>query len=154
MELVFTRELATQKLRDEAQSLLVAHWQEIALDQDTVPLDDRWDIYELLENQGALNIMTARTKDAGRLVGYVVHIITVNPHYRSLLVADNDIFWLDPAYRKGMAGVRLLRAAEAECKARGCNKIVLKEKVHRSLGRLMEFMGYTLIERVHAKALR
>jgi GNAT superfamily N-acetyltransferase len=148
----FQRELATAALRIEAEPLLRAHWQEIALDQDTVPLDDAWETYLGMERLDMLNIVTAR--DAGVLVGYCVHFIISNPHYRSLRVADNDIFWLHPDYRRGRTGIRLLQAAEIVCRERGCNKIILKEKVHRSLGRLMEYLGYTLIERVHAKGLR
>jgi GNAT superfamily N-acetyltransferase len=105
----------------------------------------------MLERKGMLVITTARKAD--RLVGYVSHFIVPNFHYRSLKVADCDIFWLDPDYRVSRIGLDLLRASERNVRAVGCNKITMKEKIHIPLGRLFAFLGYREIERLHAKTL-
>jgi len=138
-------------LRDEALPLLRRHWEEVALDQDTVPLDPNWQAYAELDRIGLLAITTARID--GALVGYVSHFIVPNFHYMSLKVADNDIFWLAPEHRQSRIGITLLREAERNLRALGCNKILMKEKVHIPLGRLFEFLGYREIERLHAKTL-
>jgi len=147
----FQREPWSDALRDEAFPLLERHWKEVALDQETVPLDPLWDTYTSLDKAGLLVIVTARLDD--RLIGYTSHFIAPNLHYRSLRVADNDIFWLAPEHRVSRIGLDLLRAAERECRKAGCNKILMKEKLHVPLGRLFEFLGYREIERLHAKTL-
>ncbi len=140
-------------VRDEAAPLLRRHWEEIALNRDTVPLDPDWQAYDRVEAAGLLHITTARN-DAGGLVGYAVYFVVPNLHYRSLRVAETDIFWLVPEHRRGLAGLRLLRAAEAHLAALGVNKIVSKVKLHHDTGPLFERLGYTAIERVYAKMVR
>jgi GNAT superfamily N-acetyltransferase len=150
-EVTYQRERWSDALRDEAFPLLKRHWDEVALDKDTVPLDPNWDGYATLDKMDMLVIVTARRD--GVLVGYVSHFITPNLHYLSLKVADNDIFWLAPEHRNSRIGIHLLQAAEREVRALGCNKIMMKEKLHVPLGRLFEFLGYREIERVHSKTL-
>ena len=72
-----------ESVRDDAQPLLEAHWQEIALNKDIVPLDPDWDAYEQLEEEGKLFIFTAR--DGGQLAGYFVVIVAPHIHYKSTL---------------------------------------------------------------------
>lgn len=141
-----------EAVRDEAAPLLVQHWREIGLNQDTVPLDPDWDAYARIEAAGLMHITTARDAD-GRLVGYAAYFLMPNLHYRSLHVAETDIFWLDPEHRKGTAGLRLIRAAEEQLKARGVNKIVSKVKLHFDTGPVFERLGYIAIERIYAKTL-
>jgi GNAT superfamily N-acetyltransferase len=136
----------------EAVPLLKAHWEEIALDRDTVPLDPDIEGYERLAAQGALQITTARDAD-GTLIGYAAYFIGRNLHYRSLIVGESDIFWIAPGHRRGMVGVRLFREAERNLKAIGVNKIFNKMKLHKDLGPLFERLGFAAIETLWAKAV-
>jgi GNAT superfamily N-acetyltransferase len=147
----YKRERWSDALRDEAYPLLKRHWEEVALDKDTVPLDPNWAMYAQLDGMELLVITTARLD--GELIGYVSHFIIPNLHYLSLKVADNDIFWLAPEHRNSRIGINLLRASERLAVELGCNKIIMKEKLHVPLGRLFEFLGYREIERIHAKTL-
>jgi hypothetical protein len=148
--LTFQRERLAD-VRKEVEPLLVRHWDEIALNKDTVPLDPDWDMYLRIEEAGFVCAITARRD--GVLVGYVNYIISRNLHYRSLLVAEGDIFWLAPECRKGTAGIRMLRCAEGVLKEGGVNKIVNKVKLHFDIGVLFERMGYKPIERIYAKMI-
>mgnify|MGYP001567224449 FL=1 len=139
--------LATAK--HEAMPLLVMHWEEIALNKDTVPLDPDWDAYEKIESAGFYHVVTAR--DDGALVGYATYTIVRNLHYRSLIIAEADIFFLAPEYRQGMAGIRMLAFAEKTLTEHGVNKILTRTKIHHDLGPLLERMGFVPIERVYAK---
>jgi GNAT superfamily N-acetyltransferase len=131
--------------------LFQRHWEEVALDKDVVPLDPQWDLYAELDRMGRLLITTVRLD--GALIGYCSHFIAPNLHYKSLVVADNDIFWLASEHRNSRIGIKLLRTAEQYAREAGCNKILMKEKIHVSLGRLFQFLGYREIERLHAKTL-
>ncbi len=136
----------------EAQPLLLDHWHEIALDKGKVPLEPDWDKYRLLDQAGVLNLTTAR--DGTRLVGYALYILANNLHYRTLKVADSDVFFLAKAYRQGCTGLGLLKAAEANLIAAGTDKIINRLKLHYDVGAIFERLGYRPIERVYAKLVR
>ena len=142
-------------VKEEVFPLLLKHWDEIALNKETVPLDPDWEMYQLLEDGGAICITTAR-KD-GRIIGYFAYIIIHNLHYRSLKVAEGDIFYVDKEYRKGGFARKLLRESEKNLKALGVNKILNKVKKHfknpRGIGAglLFEYTGYVEIESLYAK---
>lgn len=136
-------------VREEMQALLLAHWHEIALNKDVVPLDPNWGLYDTLEAAAVLHLTTARLD--GALVGYAAYVIGPNLHYRSLIVAESDVFYISPAHRRGMTGARLIQAAERHLIAVGVNKIVHRVKLHKDVGALFERLGHVPIERVYAK---
>jgi GNAT superfamily N-acetyltransferase len=137
---------------EEARPLLVEHWREIAPDQDTVPLQPDWQKYHLLERAGLLDVTTAR--DGSRLVGYACYVVGPHLHYKSLIVAEADIFFLRKGYRHGWAGFRLLQEAERNLAAAGVNRIVNRFKANHDLGPVFRRLGYRPIEHVYAKTVR
>ena len=147
-ELAFRQESFTA-LRPELEPLFERHWREVALNQDTVPLDPDWDSYAVMEAAGLYSMTTAR---AGiMLVGYVGLIVSRALHYRTLLCAEPDLLWLAPEHRAGTAGLRLLKAAESAVIALGVKRIGGRCKLHRDLDALFDRAGYQPIERVYAK---
>jgi GNAT superfamily N-acetyltransferase len=148
--MVFAQEKLSE-IRDEAMPLLLRHWQEIALNQATTPLDPDWKTYKLLEDAGALHVTTLR--DHGELIGYVSFVISPNLHYRTVVVAVDDIFWLAPEHRKGLLGRRLLKAAHEAVIRAGATKIVHHHKDHLDIGPLFRSLGFTMIEHVYSKVL-
>lgn len=146
------------KVKDEVYPLLVKHWEEIALNKDTVPLDPDWEMYDLVEKAGILNITTAR-KD-GKIIGYFAYMIVPNFHYKSLRIAEGDIFYVDKEYRKGRFALKLLAESEKNVIAAGANKILNKTKEHfknpngLSTDSLFEYAGYTKIENIYSKMVK
>lgn len=138
--------------RDAATSLLWAHWREVALNKDIIPLDPDWDAYERLEDDGKLRIFTAR--DGIKLVGYFVVIVSSHLHYKSTLFAENDLIYLDPDYRKGHVAARLIRFAEKCLREDGVTVLMINTKDHRPFDPLLVRSGYGLVERVYGKRLR
>ena len=134
---------------DEAQPLLVQHWEDVALNQDTVALNPDWDAYAFMDSMDRLHIITAR--DNGKLVGYVVYLTSLWLHYKDQVIADGDIFWLHPDYRKGMTGVKLLKEAENALRAKGVNFIINKVKLHKDVGKIFDRLGYSAVETVYSK---
>lgn len=136
----------------EAQPLLKRHWEEIALNKDTIPLDPDWDAYFALERVGRLHVLTARVD--GHLVGYCSLIMGFLLHYRTVQYAQGDIFWLDPAYRTGLTGYHLLKLARSGMRALGCRRIDMRVKLHfqgGSIGKLLERAGLTAIETIYSE---
>lgn len=138
----------------EAEPLWHQHWQEIALDQDVIPLVPDDAAYTALDQAGLLHVVTARVD--GALVGYVVGILKPHLHYATTPHFHMDVLWLHPTWRKGLAGYRLLQALERTVQQRcqGPVKMLLGTKLHYDLSALYTRLGYTEIERTFAKVLK
>lgn len=140
-----------QDIRDEMTPLITPHWEEVALNKAEIPLDVDWDWYGGLQDAGVLHCTTARAD--GKLVGYALFIVSGSLRYRGLRMAENDVFYLAPEYRRGLEGARLFKAAEAHLKAKGCTKMLLKTKLHKDLDVLFRRLGFKPIERYYSKLI-
>ena len=137
-------------LWDEAQPLLAAHWREIAHYQDIELAPDRA-LYEAAEDVGSLRCYSAREGEA--LIGYVVFFVRHAPHYRHSLQAVQDVLFVLPEHRKGMAGVRLIKHAEDALQAEGVQVVYHHAKRTNLVGRLLGRLGYDLVEEIYCKRL-
>lgn len=133
----------------EMKPLFQRHWEELALDKETVPLDPDWARYAAMEAQGQLSTVTVRCR--GELVGYAIMIVTPGLHYRSTLHGVMDMFWLAPEHRGHFGGIRLFKRVEAELKRRGVRRIFVGSKLHRDTSRLFTALGYWPIEHWFSK---
>ena len=121
------------------------HWHEIALYQNRVEFNPDFDYYFRSERNGNLILITAR--DGDTLVGYMAQIAGFHPHYRTTVWANNDLFWMDPAYREGMTGVKLFIKMEECLRALGAkvNSFVPKDHFERERGgvdKILTRLGY------------
>jgi hypothetical protein len=143
---------------EEAQELLLAHWEEIALDKDKIKLDVDAERYRELDRKGMLHIVTVRDAndqkwayDPGKLVGYHVSILCNHLHYKNDFHAMTDIFFLKKEHRVGRAGIDMFLFVEDSLRKRGVVKIMTSVKLHLDVGRIFEWLGYKPIERVYSK---
>ena len=135
---------------EEAQDLLFAHWEEIAHYQD-IPLAPDQEAYLTAEALGQFRLYTVR--DVTKLIGYAVFFVKHNIHYSGSLQAVQDILFLKQEYRKSMVGVRLIQYAERRLRAEGVQAVYHHVKRTNKVGRLLERMGYELVDEVYAKRL-
>lgn len=135
----------------ELQPLLPRHWEELALDKESVPLDPNWERYAELEKAGAISMVTGR--ENGKLVGYSIMFLTPGLHYKTCYEARMDVFWLAPEIRGRMGGLRLFRAVERELKRRGVQRVYVGSKLHKDVGRLFTALGYHPVETWFSKML-
>lgn len=144
------------RLLDEGvEDLLFQHWQEVAMDQERIPLDPDWEFARLQESRGILR--TAALRRDGRLVGYNSFCVSPHIHYRSTLHAVNDVIYVDPAER-GAAGVKLVRGTEAMLAALGVVKVIYHTKLapiggKHTVGDLLAALGYKHFENLYCKLL-
>ncbi len=139
-------------LSDGAGSLTRQHWEEIALDQDKVPLVIDWLALLQEEKIGRFRVFSARR--AGKLIGYVSFRFFRPERYATTLYCNDDVFWLAPEERKGLTGYKLLRAAIAAL-PRPC-KLQFKEKIGFQDGRvgtLLERLGLEPVEMLYSAYL-
>lgn len=150
MALTFQTESLFPSVFFEMQPLLEWHWAEVGMKEACGPVDVDEPAYRALADAGMLHVTTAR--DGGRLVGYAVYFIVPNFHYKSRRVAESDVFFLLPEYRKGLAGFRLLMEADRALSGM-VDVIVNKVKIEHDCGKLFERMGGRLSEKHYMKAV-
>lgn len=154
--------IAVEAWRDALAELMVlwpAHWMEVALDHDSVPLDPDLDAYNALDEAGKLHLVVVRS--AGRIVGYHISFVSSHAHYRSTLFAQTDVYYIDPAHRKGMTGVLLFKEVERTLAQRGVTKMVAGTKLQNStvtgesldISVIFERLGWRETERTYTKCI-
>lgn len=139
---------------EELLPLFVKHWREVGANQDRVPLDV--DVRRLLayEQMGMLGVVAARHD--GKLVGYVVILMGPHLHHASTQWAQFDGFWLEPAFRKGTAGFRMLRGAVAAVRKRGAKVLTVPVKQafeNGRVNRLFERMKFSPTDMLFTRVL-
>jgi len=140
------------ELREHAPSMLRAHWTEVARKKHLMVLDPDWDRYELLEATGKLFGLAVYHDDT--LVGYSLNIIDRHLHYAGLVVAQNDIVYVDPDFRGTRAFALLNRATEEQAKARGAKLFLMHAKEGSDLEEIMRRRPeYSVQDIIFAKEL-
>jgi GNAT superfamily N-acetyltransferase len=137
------------QVRQEVDELFYKHWLEIAVNKNKIKLNPDWGFYEALYNAGYLGIYTVRHNQ--KLVGYFVVVVKSHPHYKDHLFGANDIIYIDPDYRKGLVGFKLIKFVEKELVSLGVSVLSVNTKVHKPFDVVLERLGFDLVERVYTK---
>lgn len=140
-----------EEMLPEMKLLIPLHYRELALNQDSVPLDPQYETYIERERAGMLLFVTLR--DAGELVGYFLGFIAPGLHYKTCLTCTMDIFYVRADKRTGSAGVRLFRFVEAELRRRGVQRWFMGSKIHADASALFKRIGAAPVETYYSKWL-
>ena len=135
----------------EFMEIFPAHYAELALNKDTVPLAPQYNIYLEREARGELLFVTLR--ELGEAVGYFVGFIAPGLHYETCLTCHMDIFYVKQDRRGAMAGVKLFNFVEAELIRRGVKRWLCGSKIHRPVDWLLKRQGFEPIEVHYSKML-
>ena len=136
-----------------AQALFDRHFDEIAEHKELFgKVSPDLDLYRAFDKRGVLRILTAR--HAGELVGYFVFVVKPNAHYRHVLAAIEDLYFLAPEYRKGITGYRFLRRAVEAMEESGAHIGSLRTKLKHDHGQLLERLGFRPVEVIYQKVFR
>lgn len=134
---------------DELKKLLPIHYEELALNQDKVPLDPQYEVYVARERAGELLFVTLR--EAGEMVGYFIGFIAPGLHYRTCLTCTMDIFYVRPDKRGSGAGRDLFKFVETELKRRAVDRWFVGSKCHKDASWLFESLGFEKVEVYYSK---
>lgn len=148
----------------ETRPLFTKHWKELGRHRAQVPLDADYQAYAMLERAGKLHCLTVRLPGTfdkpGELVGYVFNIVGPHTHYKTTLHALVDMYWLDPRYRGGVNGLKLLRANEEMLRDLGVVRVLIAENLQfknrrkRMARVLFKRMGYKAMDIQYGKLLQ
>ena len=104
------------------------------------------------QEQGKFVLVTA--KDHGVLVGYIVFAIGTHIRYKSTLVAQEDLYYVVPDYRRQGIAKRLFEEAEKVLKSYNVDYIFASTKTYLDRSGLLEQSGYEQFEKRFAKKLK
>jgi GNAT superfamily N-acetyltransferase len=146
--ITFQRETFEQVLED-IQPLWKTHYDEIAMDKDVVKLNPFIEAYQQLDDAGGLAIITMRADSV--LVGYSFFALQYSFHYRDLVMAVNDLFYIKPEFRGTMQGAILIKKSENILRDLGIQQIQMRTKTYANFGILLERCGYQEVEVAYRK---
>ena len=96
---------------EELKPLLPLHYEELALDQEKVPLDPQYEVYLEREARGELLFVLVRGEGKA-IVGYFIGFIAPGLHYQTCLTCTMDIFYIKQGARGNQLGVKLFQFVE------------------------------------------
>jgi GNAT superfamily N-acetyltransferase len=140
-----------QDVVDEMRPLWPLHWAEVAVNQDVIKPDCDEERYAKLQDLDMLHVITVRAN--GRLVGYAIWFLTHHFHYKSVLHALADMYFVLPEFRVAGVGARLFVESEQTLKARGVIRAHTSCKVEHDHQPLLEALGWTFTDKTFGKLL-
>jgi hypothetical protein len=146
----FARESLASIRGGHLEELLERHYREIAHFKD-IALDIDWAMYEKAEEMGKLRCFSARI--GGDLIGYLVHIVNHNPHYKGSLQAMQDVIFIAPERRGLFAASRLIAYADECLAAEGVQVVLHHAKAAFPMDSILRRNNYELIDTLWAKRL-
>lgn len=126
----------------DAQLLWPGHYAELCQDKVRMPMGPAVDWYKSCDRAGILQIIAGRDA-SGLLAGYQISVIRTHAHYSSVLCAFEDTFWLDPLYRKGLEGVRLIKESLRFMRERGVQRVFFMSIESYPTDRIFQYLGFT-----------
>lgn len=120
------RPIDVTHLMDTCEPLLKMHWAEVERQRQVLRLMPNMPAYRALQDMGALLSLGAYQGE--QMVGYSVTIVTTHLHDANLIYASNDVLYVHPDHRDGMAGGRLMVETERRAKDRGARLIFWASK--------------------------
>ena len=144
-------------LDDGLADLVRAHWDEVGVFKEQMPLDVDWDGYRRQEMLGNLRLLGARIDE--KLIGYnSFFVLPGHLHYKSTPHAMGDAIYVKPENRKSGAGPLMIIEAEAaiaKLYAPRFVRFVYHDKAFLDyLKPILEKMGYEHQENNFSKMVR
>lgn len=135
---------------EQVNEMLSAHHNEASNYQDLV-LNPDFEMYKQANKKGLFRIYCCL--DDNQIVGYLTYLIFTHIHYKHKLIANQDIYYLKPDYRKGFIAVKLFKFAEKHLKSLGISYVQYSTNTKQDRSKLFEFLGCELTEKTFYKSL-
>ena len=139
-----------KKAYADAAPLMILHWNEIARNKGLMTLNPDVERYEAIEQK--LLLITARSE--GKLVGYFLWIMVNHMHYKHVSVAEEDLHFLLPEFRRGMTGYKFVKAACAAAIDKGAQLLIMREKIGHEHPALMKRLGFNATDISYTRAAK
>jgi GNAT superfamily N-acetyltransferase len=115
------------------------------------PFDDKMAQYRAIEPSGFFHLYAAFIGEG--LIGFIAFLLPVIPHY-GVTIAVTESFFVGQKFRKGGAGLKLLRAAEDHARREGSPALMASAPTGGRLAEILPRLGYRETNRVFLKELK
>lgn len=105
-------------------------------------------IYDLVMDRGALFVADV----AGQVVGMIAVIAGPHPFTHEPF-GDEQVWWVEPDYRRGRLAWDLLDRLERWAAENGVEFLKMSDQAGAPLGRLLEHRGYRAVETAYVKRI-
>lgn len=151
----FEKESLSQCMEEIKPVLRHEHWEEVGHYKD-IPIDMEWEKYLNLESMGKLRCYTVRSAlneefTESILQGYAFFLVDKHLHYKTTLVASQDILYIRKHYRG--IGKNFLKWCDDQLKKEGVVTVTHHAKPWFNYGNLFEKLGYEKAETIWARRL-
>ena len=132
---------------------LRAHYEELAVPafRDLMTIKPALERYRQAEREGRFFSLVVLIGDA--VVGYSANFLANNLHYSDLLYCQNDVLYLSPEWRKSRLGLTLINRTVTAASMRGAKLMLWHAKYDTALDKLLERLGYTIMDILRAKRI-
>lgn len=145
-----TSEPMTEGLIATLMPMFNRHWAEVSAFPD-IELEPNYAWYMETDEKGGYCMVVARLED--QVVGYIGFLVGAHTHHDGLMVASQDMFYVDPRRRKGMLGLQLIRASERFLKERGVDVILQGVTRQCDYSVLLRRAGYVDVSKTMQKRI-
>lgn len=136
---------------EELDELVRDYYASTVASEDLPELDFNWSTYCTMQDEGMLQLYTARIKE--ELVGFVMYLIYPHLHHRTHIVATCDTLAVRPKHRGKGIGRALMEYAEPLLKRHEVKSIIHQFRTCYTARPLFPKLGYKLIEYGYLKEL-
>lgn len=117
---------------------------------ERIPFNPNFDYYYGMERAGNVVLVTARSH--GVLVGYCMQVLGQGIHYKTTKWGVNDVIWLDPAFRSGTVGIKLILEMEKILRSMKVQVFeMLPRDKHPALAKICDRLKFERIGTIHQK---
>lgn len=132
----------------ELKPLLNIHHEEISHYKD-IEFEPDFETYLSLQKINAIVLFTARVD--GVLVGYNIYFVRPSLHYKKSVAAVQDVVFIHPEFRG--FGRDFFNYCDSNLKQMKVQVTYSHMKAKNSFGKMLEKLGYELMDLVYAKRL-
>ena len=149
-DIEITSERITEGLISSILPLLNQHWAEVSPYPDR-DLEPNYAWYLENSENGSYCLVLARADED--IAGYMGYLVGEHAHHTGLIVATQDLFYVNPLRRKGRLGMQLIQASERYLKARGVNIILQSVTPQCDFSALLQRSGYADMSKTMQKRI-
>jgi L-amino acid N-acyltransferase YncA len=133
-------------LIEEIKPYVDDQYEELSNVKGQIPYELDLDQFKMLEDTGALKVVTARD---GKLVGYVIWLLFPHLHFKGVLHAAADLYHVTKSERGKGTGRAMFEYSINFCKEIGVRRILMGEKMKYKHSKLLESFGFELTEQFY-----
>ena len=139
--------------RDRCGNLRDMHWRELGQFKDELSMAINWQRYDAIEASGSLLVLIVWAGRGREPIGYSVTFLWEHMRYGDLTMAQNDMVFVHPEWRRFGIGKQLLLRTASESRDAGARRMFWNGKPGTALPIVLSKMGYEETEVVYSKGL-